>query len=390
MRFLLVFLLCLSLPAHAASERTKSERELKQIERAQREKEQQSKQLAVTSAKIQAEVEGLKEKLVAVSQRLAEHEDRRDALQAELFNTEQDQKKLATAHQKSQRSLSQIVGALLRLSQMPPGAMVFSSQPPDETIATSIAVRAMTAELNHRVEDEKQKLAELNVVESRLRSQQAAVAAAEIKIAADRRELSQLLKQRESARLKTETDRVATEEAARALAARASDLRELIQQLRVREAAQRVQRRTPKPRVSASVLGAAGSARLPVYGTVLHAYGQQDSAGNRARGITVSTQSGATVSAPRAGQVAFAGPFRSYGQVVIIEVAEGAHILLTGLGKIDVAEGENVKAGEPVGRMPDDEGRLYLETRKDGEPVDPATFGLTQSAATRPSATQEN
>ena len=64
---------------------------------------------------------------------------------------------------------------------------------------------------------------------------------------------------------------------------------------------------------------------------------------------------------------------------MIIEVAEGAHILLTGLGEIDVAEGDNVKAGEPVGRMPDDEGHLYLETRRDGEPVDPATFGLTQS-----------
>jgi len=181
-------------------------------------------------------------------------------------------------------------------------------------------------------------------------------------------------------------------EAAQALAARASDLRDLIQQLRAREAALRAQhRRAPRlPKLSNAVLAAAGSARLPVQGSILHAYGEADSAGNHARGITLITQSDAVVSAPREGQVVFAGPFRSYGQVVIIEVAEGAHILLTGLGKIDVAEGESVKAGEPVGRMPDGTSRLYLEARKDGEPVDPATFGLTQSNQTKSGRVQEN
>ncbi len=384
-----------AVPAWAASPehpsaRAQSEAELKKIEAQQKEKELESKKLAAASAKIQTEVEKLKTKLVTVSRRLEEHEEKRDELQAELFNTTQEQAKLSEEHRRSQSGLSQVLAVLLRLAQLPPGAMVFSEKPPSETIDTTIGIHAILSELNQRVADERKALAALAAVEVKLRAQQAAVAEAEAKIAADRVELSALLKQRESARQKTEVDRVATEEAAKALAAQASDLRELIQQLRAREAALRAQHHRAKPpKISNAVLAAAGSARLPVVGTISRGYGEADSAGNHARGITLITQADAVVSAPREGQVVFAGPFRSYGQVVIIEVAEGAHILLTGLGKIDVAEGENVKAGEPVGRMPSDEGRLYLEARKDGEPVDPATFGLTQSNPTKSGAQQE-
>ena len=380
MRFLCALLVVCAVPAFAASDRVKTEAELKKVEQAQHEKEAQSKALAATSAKLQTEVGKIKTRLVEVSRRLAEHEEKRDELQADLFNTTQEHAKLAEEHQKSQAGLSRVLAVLLRLTQLPPEAMVFSSRPPSQTIDTNLGIRAILTDLNHRVAAEKEQLAALAASEQKLRDQQAAVAEAEAKIAADRIELSQLLKQREATRQQTEADRVATEEAAKALAARASDLRDLIQQLRAREAAMRARHPHARPpKISNSVLAAVGSARLPAQGSILHSYGEQDSAGNHTRGITLVTQSDSVVSAPREGLVVFAGPFRSYGQVVIIEVAEGAHILLTGLGKIDVSEGETVQAGEPVGRMPEGESHLYLETRKDGEPVDPATFGLTQS-----------
>ena len=264
MRFLCALLIMCVSPAWAASERVKTEAELKKVEQAQHEKEAQSKELAATSAKLQTEVGKIKTKLVEVSRRLAEHEERRDQLQVELFNTQQQHAKLAEEHQKSQSGLRQVLGVLLRLTQLPPGAMVFSSRPPSETIDTNIGIRAILSDLNHRVVMEKEQLAALTASEQKLRAAQAAVAEAEAKIAADRIELSQLLKQREATRQQTEADRVATEEAAKALAARASDLRELINQLRAREAAMRARHpRAKPPKVSKSMLAAVDRLACP-------------------------------------------------------------------------------------------------------------------------------
>jgi len=369
MRFILAFLLLiLPLAARAANETA----ELKKVERAQRAKEAESKKLAATSAKLQTEVAGLKTKLVAVSTRLSEHEEKLEGLEAELVNIQQQESKLSAERNANQKDLSEVLAIVLRLSRLPPEAMVFMPTPPQQTIYTTLGMQTVMAELNRRVALARQQLGDLAAVREKLRAQQEAISAQKDKITADQAELDGLLKKREGVRKQTEAQRAAADQEAKTLAARASDLRELIQQLRARKG----KHKTPPANMA---LVAAGSARLPVAGAVTRAYGSEDSAGNHARGITIFTPARAVVNAPRGGQIVFAGAFRSYGQVVIIEIAEGQHILLTGLGSINVSEGENVSAGEPVGHMPDEASALYLETRKDGEPVDPNAFGLTQS-----------
>jgi septal ring factor EnvC (AmiA/AmiB activator) len=372
--FVFLVACCLPLASANAQTRAKSEAELRRIEQQQKQTEKKSKELAASSAKIQAEVVGLKEKLVEVSTRLAEHEDKLAGLQKDLVNLQQEEAKLSRQRESHQKDLSEVLAIVLRLSRLPPEALALAPTPPQQTIYTTFGMQSVMRELNHRIAVARQQLGDLAAVQEKLRTQQEAVSAAEAKISADRLELAQLIKQREGARRKTEAERKAAEAEARQLASRAADLRELIQKLRARKS-----KTNKAPTKAAPSLYAAGSARLPVAGRVTRGYGSVDAAGNRARGITVATQGGAVVNAPRAGNVAFAGAFRSYGQVVIIEISEGQHILLTGLGSISVSEGETVRAGEPVGRMPDESGPLYLETRNNGEPVDPATYGLTQS-----------
>ncbi len=372
-RFLLIACLWFPLAAQAQTS-AKSQAELRRIEKQQKEKEQQSKALARDSAKIKAELENLKKKLVAVSERLAEHEDKLAGLQADLVNIEQEEKKYSALRKENQKDLSEELAIVLRLSRLPPEAMVFAPTDPQQTIYTSFGMQVVMKELNKRVLTAREQLGKLAEVREKLREQRAAVAAAEVKINADRAELASLVRARESAQRKTDKDRAAADAEAKKLAARAADLRDLIKKLQ-----EKARQKPDKPKVTGPALYAKGSAKLPVSGKIIRAYGQSDSAGNRARGMTVATTPRAVVNAPRAGQVAFAGAFRSYGQVVIIEIADGQHILLTGLGSISVSEGESVKAGEPVGRMADEAGVLYLETRKDGEPVDPATYGLTKS-----------
>jgi septal ring factor EnvC (AmiA/AmiB activator) len=126
--------------------------------------------------------------------------------------------------------------------------------------------------------------------------------------------------------------------------------------------------------------------QLPVTGRFKLRYGGKDDNGGVMQGDMVATQSGAIVTAPADGNVLYAGRFRSYGQLLILDAGNGYHIVLAGMSRITAAQGQSVLAGEPVGtmgeaRVADTSARnvsnspeLYIEFRKDGKPVDPAPW----------------
>lgn len=129
--------------------------------------------------------------------------------------------------------------------------------------------------------------------------------------------------------------------------------------------------------------GGLGRMVMPAAGAVLKKFGAPEADGT-ATGITIGTAPNAFVASPCAGRVAFAAPFRSYGQLVIVECGGAYDVVLAGLGKIDTAPGRGVRAGEPIGRMPANtpsaageparRADLYVELRAHGDPVDPAPF----------------
>jgi septal ring factor EnvC (AmiA/AmiB activator) len=132
---------------------------------------------------------------------------------------------------------------------------------------------------------------------------------------------------------------------------------------------------------------AKGLLPLPVVGTETKVFGDDDGIGGKTEGISIETRSAAEVSSPSDGWVVYSGPFRSYGQLLIINAGDGYHVLLAGMERIDVQLGQFVLAGEPVAAMasqklasagPVNVGStqpvLYIEFRKDGVPVDPAPW----------------
>jgi len=126
---------------------------------------------------------------------------------------------------------------------------------------------------------------------------------------------------------------------------------------------------------------AKGTLRLPAQGRRVKRFGETDAAGSTLKGISLQTRGEARITAPADGWVVYAGEFRSYGQLLIINTGGGYHILLAGMSRIDVSLGQFVLAGEPIAVMGntaapsqgDDSSRpvLYVEFRKDGRPVDP-------------------
>lgn len=110
--------------------------------------------------------------------------------------------------------------------------------------------------------------------------------------------------------------------------------------------------------------------RLPVVGDIVRGLGEPTSSGVRSRGLTIETLAGAQVVAPADGRIAFAGPYRGYGSILIIEHDGGWTSLVTNLVGVSVAVGDRVDQGDPVGRAGPDSPRVTVELRRAGKPID--------------------
>ncbi len=131
----------------------------------------------------------------------------------------------------------------------------------------------------------------------------------------------------------------------------------------------------PRPRARPSPDAVEDGGRLaPVSGRLVERFGARLPDGGVRRGLSYQAQAGELVRAPAAGRIAFAGPFRGYGLLLIVEHADGYHSLLTGLGRIDTHIEDLVRAGDPIGAAAGADGvapRVYLEVRRGGRPIDP-------------------
>jgi septal ring factor EnvC (AmiA/AmiB activator) len=112
---------------------------------------------------------------------------------------------------------------------------------------------------------------------------------------------------------------------------------------------------------------------LPVTGRTVLGFGAPQGSSSSS-GVTLAPRPGAQVVAPAAGRVAFAGPYRGYGRIVIIEHAGGWTSLVTGLARTDVAVGATLVAGAPLGIAAQADPQVTLELRSEGEPVNPLRF----------------
>lgn len=113
-----------------------------------------------------------------------------------------------------------------------------------------------------------------------------------------------------------------------------------------------------------------GAYRLPVVGRIVAGLGEVNDSGVRSRGVTIAARPGGQVVAPAPGRVGFAGDYRGYGKIVIIDHGGGWISLLTGMIGLSVAVGDSVDAGAPIGRAGSGDSRITIELRRAGRPVD--------------------
>ncbi|WP_156680975.1 murein hydrolase activator EnvC family protein [Sphingomonas profundi] len=238
-------------------------------------------------------------------------------------------------------------------------------------------VRARTAALRQDVDEGIRLQAQADRAAATLRAGQA-------RLRAERTALARLEADRRG-RAQTYTDSAMLEEdRATALGEQARDIVDLMG--RIGEQAEVARRlaslpgplpRPPIPGLAAApaadALGAAPNRlryRLPVVGKVVTGLGEVSEAGVRARGLTLAARPGAQVVAPAGGRIAYAGPFRNYGGIVIIDHGGGWTSLVTNLAQLSVKVGDLVDLAGPIGRAAGARPQVTVELRRGGRPVD--------------------
>lgn len=287
-----------------------------------------------------------------------------------------------------QQPLARLTAALQSMARRP--TVLALVQP--GSIDDLVRVRAVLATTLPRVEAETASLRK-DIARSRDLARQATRAAAlqregRQQLAYRRAELARLeARARNRSRELASTSRL-EEERALGLSERARDLDSLVDDLEA-SATLRQQLaslegpvlRPPRPQASEVVENAAPPAtnarpayRLPAAGAIVTGFGEVAATGVRSRGLTLATRPGAQLVAPADGRIAFAGAYRGFGQIVIIEHVGGWTSLITGLARTRLKVGERIAQGDPIGRAADNRPRITVELRRNGRPIDIAAL----------------
>lgn len=358
--------------------------ELKRLEQELDDSRKHQQELDQTATALHSEIEALRQQLVLAGQTAREKEAGLSGLEATLAGLERNSAAKRAALDERRQQISQLVAALQRLAMHPPEAMLALPQPPADTVRGAILMASTLPSLDQQAQALRKQLDELKRLEANIQHQRAQVETASGTLAGQRREIEALLAQKAQLEQKNEVEgRMLTLKVAQ-MAASAGTLHDLIEKLTAeREQAQQAAAvagpSAIRPPSGGSGVGEAvvtmnAPRTLPAAGKIVLGYGQDNEFGVTARGLTIETRSEATIVSPSAGRVLFAGPFRGYGQILIIEHAEGYHSLIAGIGRIDSIVGAQVAAGEPVGAMAPSNGRnptLYFELRRFGQPLNP-------------------
>ena len=423
---------------HSDAAWAQSSEDLQQIQEQIDQGKIEASELKQKADKLAKDVARLQQQLVRSAAEVQDAETEATELEQELADLSAREQTSAADLDRKRAQLSQTLIALERLSLRPPQAAFLSDRTPVDEARAATLMAAASRALDDRARQLQSDLAEVQELREVAAARQEELAASVDRLAQENQHLASLLK--DKAKLQEATLAQSAEQKKRQseLADQAESLKELLDRLEAaraeeearqqaaqaeaakKEAAkkeaerQAAEREAAEQQQEAAETAAAGeqpdageqvaavqrtappTMRLqppptdlpafpkqvgglvqPARGEIAAKFGQKTDAFGEGKGLVIATRSGAQVVTPFDGQIVFEGPFRSYGQILIIEHRGGYHTVLAGLAHVNVLVGQWLKAGEPVGAMIDTaQGRpqLYVELRRSGQPFDPAPW----------------
>lgn len=344
----------------------------------------------------------LNEALIGTAANLRNVETKISAIEARLKPLDADEQKIRQSLEGRRGVIGEVLAALQRIGHRPPPALIASPEDALQAVRTAMVLGAVLPEMRTQVDGLAHDLAGLIAVRKQIATERDQLSAEVAALDAERQRMAALVDERQKQEAEREKALAAERGRATDLARQVDNLKDLIAKLEQGlDAKTRAEREAARPeqRPALSTLHDAGrlapavafaSLRgripIPVNGVKLKEFGGPDGNGGAERGVSIATRAGAQVTAPADGWVVYAGPFRSYGQLLILNVGGGYHVLLAGMDKISVDLGQFVLTGEPVAVMGNgsqiaailatgsSQPVLYIEFRKDGSPVDPGPW----------------
>jgi len=338
-------------------------------------------------------------------------EQRIGTTEARLQPLDEKEKTIRASLDGRRAVIAEVLAALQRIGRRPPPAIVVQPEDALQAVRTAIMLGAVLPEMRQEAEALATDLTELVRLRKEIAAERDTLKRDLAALADDQQRLKLLVEGRQKRQAQAENELEAERQREAELARQAENLKDLIAKLEqgldsdtrsARAAARAALEGHPVPgglkdagRLTPAI--AFGTARgvlpLPVNGVKIRNFGDPDSTGGAEKGIAIAARPGAQVTSPCDGLVVYAGPFRSYGQVLILNAGGGYHVVLMGMERISVNPGQFVLTGEPVAAMGSggqiaaasaavtpSQPVLYIEFRKDGTPVDPSPWWATSES----------
>ncbi len=376
----------------------------------------QERESAESQAKLRREIEALGDDRSALNQQLIETAARVRAVEASIDATRTRLKPLDEHEVFIRKSLNErraviveILAVLQRVGHQPPPALLVQPEDALQAVRTAITLGAMLPDMRVQADALAGDLTDLEGVRKTIVAENEHLSHDLDLLGREQLRLNVLIDERQSKQTATEQALEAERARAADLARQVDTLKELIAKLEsgldsatrtAHAQARSIEEDATRPDLAAlkdpgrlvpAVAFAAtrGHLRLPVNGVIIGEFGTSDGVGGTRKGLTIGTHAGAQITSPCDGWVVYAGAFRSYGQLLILNAGGGYHVLLAGMERISVDLGQFVLTGEPVAVMgggsqvsaaaatKSKQPVLYVEFRKDGAPIDPSPWWAT-------------
>jgi septal ring factor EnvC (AmiA/AmiB activator) len=417
-------------PALAQDER--ADEQLKSVEKALDESRKTQARYAKEAEALAAELTRLRDASVSAARAVQVREAAIADIEAQLTQLADDENQKVAALQQRSQQYDEFLMALQRLARNPPEALALAPGEPIDAVRGALLLGAAIPQIEAKARELQAQIAALTATRKRTAEKRSQLVAENAALAKQQLALNGMIARKASLQAQAAHGVEITAQRLRQLSLQAGDLRQLIESIEAeqqrREEAQkqldrellaRAATRAPRPlapppaveeptvataapqpeiarpdagpAIAAAIdparpkslrpfTAARGAMVMPVAGRLKLRYGENDEFGAPSKGIVVLAPAGGRVVAPFDGRIEFAGPFRGYGQILIIEHGDGYHSLLAGLERIDGVVGQWLVSGEPVGIMPtgDREAALYLELRYHSQPINPLPWLATR------------
>lgn len=343
------------------------------------------------SETIARDIDNLQSEMVSAAKAVQQHEGQVETITARMSELEKLRDARSEELRQSRKKFARVLSAMQRIAQYPPEALIAQPTAPADTVRTAILLRAAVGEIDKQAGALRKEVEFLAKARTEIAARAESLRETTDLLDRERRRLGALMSRKKVLKRRADKQAYASEKRVEALGQKAKSLQELLTGLnaekkRRAENATKEQASIPlaSPKKTASVIPkqlrqigkARGKLNLPATGRIVGRYGEKTDGGLSRKGVTIATPNRAQIVATFDGIVAYAGKFRGYGLLLIIEHTEGYHSLLAGMSRIDVEQGQQVIAGEPVGVIDEGNGEpvLYVELRRNGQPINPVPW----------------